>query len=193
MAKNFIRKENITKNTIITLGKIGIITLASLTSPYFLHSIAKIYFKDKINEMIRKRARKLRELQKRKLIDFKELPNGTTHITLSYKGKNLIRQYHLDSLTLKKPSIWDKKWHFVIYDIPVTHPLYRNASRSLSRKLKEMGLYQLQKSIWLSPYDFLPELEFISTVFNIKMDKHIYYFTSQSIPKEKEIRKFFNI
>ena len=66
MARGFVRKNNLTKDTLYMIAKIGVITIAA-TSPYFLHYAAKIYFKDKIEKMIRARARKLRELEKRKL------------------------------------------------------------------------------------------------------------------------------
>lgn len=190
MARGFLLKENLTKDTLLKIAALGFITVAALTSPYFLHAIARGYFKEKTNDAAQKRARKLRELQKRKLLEFKEIPDGSIKITLSHLGKNLIRQYKLEEMTLIKPKLWDKKWRLVTYDIPVSK---NKASDSFRKKMKDLGLYQLQKSIWVSPYDCLEEMEFLCAIFDINIDEYVYYFKTSEIPKEKEIKKFFHL
>jgi len=152
--------------------------------------IVKGYFKDETGELARKRARKLKELQKRKLLEFKEMPDGSIKINLSHLGKNLIRQYKLEEITIIKPKQWDKKWRIITYDIPHSQ---QRASQALSKKLRELQLYQLQKSIWVSPYECLGEIEFICTVFDINIGNCIRYFRTSEIPKEKEIKDFFNL
>ena len=37
-------------------------------------------------------------------------------------------------------------------------PKLRKASNAFRRKIKGLGLYRLQKSIWVSPYDCISEL-----------------------------------
>lgn len=190
MARGILLKNNLTKDTLLKLAVFGLVTVAAATSPYFIHRIVKQYFKEKTKEMSVRRSRKLRELQKRKLIEFKELSDGTIKITLSHLGKNLVRQYKLEGMKIKKPKRWDGMWRVIIYDIPQKQ---RKASNAFRMKIRELGLYQLQKSVWVSPYECLAETEFLCSVFDINIDECIYYFKTKEIPQEKEIKKFFHI
>ena len=190
MAKGFVLKDNLTKDTLLKLSIIGLCTVAAATSPYFLHIVAKEYFKDKIKEQVRKRARKLKELQRKKLIEFEELSDGSVQIILSHLGKKLIRQNKLEEMKIEKPKNWDKKWRIIIYDIQHKQ---RKASNAFRKKLQELGLYQLQKSVWISPYECIAEIEFLCSIFDININEFVYYFKTSEIPEEKEIKKFFNL
>lgn len=190
MARGFILKESLTKDTLLKIAAVGFIVVAALSSPYFLHMVAKKYFKEKTIDAARKRSRKLRELQKRKLLDFKEMPDSSVKITLSHQGKNLVRQYKLEEMSIVKPKLWDKKWRIITYDIPISK---NQASNSFRKKMRDLGLYQLQKSIWVSPYECLNEMEFLCVIFDINMDECVYYFKASEIPREREVKKFFNL
>lgn len=56
----------------------------------------------------------------------------------------------------KKTPVWDDKWYIVSFDIPETYRLKRNAFRE---KLKKLGFGRLQDSVWISPYNFLANIE----------------------------------
>lgn len=187
MPRGLVRKRGLTRDTLLLIASLGALTIAA-TSPYFLHKIARQYFKERSRERIRARARKLRELEKRKLIRFKELGNGTVRIELTHQGKILVRQYNLEDIKLTKPARWDGQWRILIYDIPADQ---RRASNAFREKLKQLGLFPLQRSVWVSPYECLPEIEFLASVFEIDIDRCIYYFLAKNIPREEEVRKFF--
>ena len=172
----------------LRLTAMGVLIITAGISPFLLNRLAKEYFKDKIRKTIQARARKLRELEKHKLISFKELDNGSVRIELTHRGKNLVRLYNLENMKLQKPKRWDGQWRIIIYDIP-THQ--RKASNAFREKLKQLGLFSLQKSVWVSPYECLSEIEFLATVFDIDINRHICYFFAKNIPHEKEIREFF--
>jgi len=190
MPKGFLLKNNLTKDTLLKLAVMGMITIAAASSPYFLHTIARGYFKEKHKDQEAKRARKIRELQKRKLIEFKELNDGTIRIILSHLGKKLIRQYKLEDIKIKTPKKWDELWRIIIYDIPSKQ---KKACDAFRKKIRCLGLYPIQKSVWVSPYDCLAELEFVCNIFNIDIDNHLFYFKTSEIPKEKELKDFFNL
>ena len=59
---------------------------------------------------------------------------------------------------------WDKKWRMVIFDIPETQKKARYALRA---KLKELGFYPLQKSVWVHPFECRDEIDFIIEFFNV--------------------------
>lgn len=182
--------DNFTKDTLLKIAEIGLFVVAATSSPYFLHKLARNYFKDKSVKEIRKRSKKLSEFNKRKLIDFKELGDGSVRIVISQAGKNIIQQYKLDDMKIIKPKIWDRQWRIVIYDIPQK---FRKASDAFRRKIRELGMYQLQKSIWVYPYECIKELDFLCAMYGIPLDDCILYFKTKELPKEKEIKEFFNI
>jgi hypothetical protein len=186
MPRGILTKNNLTKEILLKIAEVGILTIPVLSSPYFLHKIAKKYFKNKIDE----RARRIRLLEKRRLLDIEELKDGSVKVILTRMGKKIIHQYKIEELRIEKPLKWDGRWRIVIYDIPQN---LRRASNAFSRKIRSMGLYQLQKSIWVYPYDCLSELEFLCAVFDLPLEDCILYFKTEELPKEKQIRKFFKV
>lgn len=190
MLTGYWKINTLTKDTILKLALGGAFILVSITSPYFLHRIAENYFKEKNKKAIYARARKLRELEKKKIVSFKELSDGKIKIELTHKGNLIAREYNLNNLKLNKPKIWDKKWRVIMYDIPDYHKKARDAFR---HKIREMGLYPIQKSVWVSPYDCMPEIEFLCAVFDIDINSHVYQITTTSIPNERAIKKWFDL
>lgn len=190
MAKGILTNKNtLTKEILLTLAQVGVFTVA-LTSPYFLHSIVKRYLKEKSMEKERKKSRMLRELKKRKVIEFKESKDGIIKITLSHEGQKRILKYKLEDMVVDKSAEWDRLWRIVIYDIPKSK---KKASDAFRIKLRTLGFHQLQKSVWVLPYECIDEIEFLCQVFEINMDQHVYYFKTRDIPQEKEIKKRFNL
>jgi hypothetical protein len=185
MSRGYKKSANLTKEILITLAKVGIFTIGA-TSPYFLTSLIKYYFRNKIRE----RARRLKELERKKLVEFKYLPNHEIRVVLSHQGKKLVRQYDLDNLKISKTKSWDKKWRIILYDIPQHR---KKASVILAKKFHDLGLYQLQKSVWVSPYDCLAELEFICAVFELDINHSFFYLTIHELPRCEKIKKFFNL
>ena len=185
MPKGYKRSDNLTKEIILTLARVGVFAIGA-TSPYFLSAMIKYYFHKKIQE----RARRLKELEKKKLVEFQYLVNNEVRVTLTHRGKTLVRQYELDDLKLQRPDSWDKKWRIIIYDIPSAH---KKGSLALSKKFHTMGLYKLQKSVWVSPYDCMAELEFICAVFEININTCFHYITTPEIPEEQKLKRFFNL
>ena len=172
------------------IAAVGVFTIAATTSPYFLYSVISSYFKDKTRKMALARARKLQELKRRKLISFRELGNGNIRIELSHLGKSLIRLYNLEDMKIEKSKRWDGWWRMIIYDIPTRQ---KRASNAFREKLKELGLYPLQRSAWVYPYEFFPEIGFLATVFEISIDDCICYLKIKEIPHEEKLIKFFGI
>lgn len=109
--------------------------------------------------------RDLGRLQRRELIDYKEMPNGEIKIILKGNGKRKILQYDIDDMRLIRPRRWDGKWRLIMFDIPDKK---RKASNAISLKLRDLGFYKLQKSVYIYPFPCEKEVEFIATVFEVK-------------------------
>ena len=138
----------------------------------------------KINE------RYLRETIKRlyqsKLIDYKEDKDGTVMLTLSEKGKSRILKYDIDKIEIKKPARWDKLWRLVVFDIPEDKNLGRKA---LAAKLKELGFYPMQKSVFIHPYECKDEIDFITEIF--ELSPYVRFLRVKDIDIELDLKERF--
>ena len=140
----------------------------------------------KINERSLRTA--IQKLYQSKLIDFKEKSDGTVSMTLTNNGKKKIIQFNLDSIEIKKPKLWDRLWRLVIFDIPEEERRGRNA---LAAKLKELGFYPLQKSVFIHPYECKNEVDFIVELFNLR--PYVRLFTIKETDIELDLRSKFNL
>lgn len=107
----------------------------------------------------------IRKLYQSKLIDYKENDDGTTTLVLTENGKNKVLRYNLDKMEIKKPARWDKLWRMVVFDIPESLKEGRNA---LAAKLKELGFYPFQKSVFIYPYECRNEVDFVVEIFDLR-------------------------
>lgn len=140
----------------------GGITIA-LTSPYFIPRILpKIIryarYKKKMEEIQKRRFyNAFRYLKNKGLLEM-EYRGKQVYISLTPEGKKFCGRYQIDDLKIKKPLRWDKKWRVLIFDISEKNKIKRE---SLRGKLKELGLYPLQKSVWVCPYEFYKEMDML--------------------------------
>lgn len=75
-------------------------------------------------------------------------------------------QRRLNSILPKysKKKEWNGKWYIVTYDIPEGKRYLRDILRC---KLENLGFAQLHKSVWVSPYNFLGDIEEIIEKYNL--------------------------
>jgi DNA-binding transcriptional regulator PaaX len=91
--------------------------------------------------------------------------DGKIHFELTAQGEKLLHKYQFSELGPKAPSKWDGKWHLVSFDIPQR----ANYAREILRdKLKRMGFFRVQQSLWVHPYDCTKELDFIIDFLHIE-------------------------
>lgn len=141
---------------------------------------------DQINKSYLYRA--IDGLYKNKLIDFQESADGIIKITMSENGKKKTLSYKLDELKISKPNRWDKKWRIVIFDIPEKIRRIRNTIRS---HLKKLGFYELQKSVFVIPYDCKNELDFLIEFYQIR--KYVRQILASAIDNELHLKNIFEI
>ncbi len=111
------------------------------------------------------------------------------YITLTEEGRIRANKYWIDDLRIAKPEKWDKKWRIMIFDIKNEQRLKREALRG---KIKELGLYQLQKSVWVYPYNFEKEAKVLKEFFNFSSDETKIIIASK-IEDDEALRKRFNL
>src|SRR3989338_1684208 len=110
-------------------------------------------------------------LKKKQFIEIVKEKNGKIQVRLTNKGKKRLAEYSLDMLEIKKPKKYDY------------------ARDALRDKVKELGFYQIQKSVWVYPYECEDELLFIAEVF--KVQQYIEILTVEKLLHENLVRKKF--
>ncbi|MBI2635059.1 MAG: hypothetical protein HYW79_00765 [Parcubacteria group bacterium] len=140
----------------------------------------------KINERYLREA--IKRLYRSKLVDYKEDKDGTVMLTLSAKGKSRILKYDLDKIEIKKPTQWDKLWRLVIFDIPEDKNVGRKA---LAAKLKELGFYPMQKSVFIHPYECKNEIDFIVEMFNLA--PYVRFLRIKDVDIELDLKERFRL
>jgi hypothetical protein len=171
----------------------GAIAIAS-TSPFFIPQIlpriikyAKYQKRKKENET-RKFYNAFYKLKKQGMIKM-EYRGKQLYVSLTKEGRKKCGRFQIDDLKIKKPLRWDKKWRILIFDIKEKNKIKREALRG---KIKQLGLFQLQKSVWVCPYDFFKEINILRRFFGLK-DKEMKTITASEIENDAEIRTFFGI
>jgi DNA-binding transcriptional regulator PaaX len=161
--------------------------LIAATSPFFLTNLLKGYKKwrkypkKKVSDTFYNLKRQgLIEIQRR---------NHQIYIGLTEKGKEKAGWLQIDALKIKKPKKWDGKWRIVIFDISQLKKLYREAFRG---KLKELGFYPLQKSVWVHPFECQAEVELLRDFFGLS-EREIRLIVAENIGNDKNLKEFFNL
>ncbi len=130
-------------------------------------------------------------LKRRKLIEITSEKNNQIKVRLANKGKVKIKEFLFDSLTIPKPKRWDKKWRIIIFDIPVNPKKLDRARRALREKIKELGFYRLQKSVWVYPYPCEDEILLVAKIFEVT--KFIEIITAEKMLHESKLYAYFNL
>lgn len=171
----------------IILLLIGGIALGLTPSPTRHLRIYKELSKEwkKINrEQLQK---EIRNLYRSRLVSIKQHSDGSHTLTLTDKGKVRALTYRFADMEIKKEK-WDGQWRMVIFDIPEKQ---RNARDALRSKLKELGFHELQKSVFVFPYECKDEIDFIVEFFNMR--EYVRYGILRTIDNDLHLRKIFHL
>ncbi len=116
-------------------------------------------------------------------------PKGDAYeIVLSSEGKKLAARFDLENLKIKKQERWDGHWRIVLFDIPEPRKKARDAIRF---HLKDMGLFEYQKSVFITPYPCTKELTFVAEFFHVR--KYVRFIVAKAIDNEAEFKRKFRI
>ncbi len=126
----------------------------------------------------------LKRLEEQKDVQF-ITENGETLIKLTDKGRVKLLKYNIDNMTIEDKS-WDGKWRLIIYDIPDRKRTERDIFRRL---IKKMEIFQLQESVYLTPYKCDKEIEYIRRYFGVGQE--VIYLTLEKLENDHAYRQYF--
>ena len=179
-------RSEVTKDILRWLMVAGFIAVAA-TSPYFIQNILR-------------GQDKLKKYHKRKIYDaftyFKkhglisiEKHNKQIYISLTNRGKKKAGMFQIDNLQIQQPSQWDHKWRVLIFDVQEMKKAHREALRG---KLKQLGFFLLQKSVWVHPFDCRSEIKLLQEFFNLS-SQEMCLIIADYIEHDQRVKKFFKI
>ena len=108
--------------------------------------------------------------------------------SLTPKGERRFRKIFIDEVIIKRPKKWDGKWRLVMYDLPTRFKKARDAFRW---KLKDLDLFQLQKSVWIYPYPCEGELLLVADFFGVR--RHIQILEVSKILDDRKAKMHFRL
>ena len=179
-----MKKGEIVKIIIRAIGAAGLMS-ALLVAPGLGKSIAIL------QKMTGLKKKTLQDsfyyLNKKKYIVFKR-EKGVYKMVLSNSGLKLLNKHSFQKMELPIDKKWDGLWRVITFDIPESKA---TARRSVSRKLKELGCFSLQKSVFVYPYDCRKQIDFIGNYFSAR--EHICIVEARHIDGEDRIKKYFEL
>jgi len=179
-------KSEIVKDVLSWLAIAGAVYIAA-SSPYFVRSILR-----NITNFSKYPRKKLSSafyrLKKEGLIEIKR-KGKQFYISLTREGKKKAGRFQIDALKIKKPKKWDKKYRVVIFDISQLKKFLREVFRG---KLKELGFYQLQKSVWVHAFDCEAEIELLKEFFGLS-ERELKLIVAEKIDEDDKVRDFFKL
>jgi phenylacetic acid degradation operon negative regulatory protein len=174
------KQKDVARNILIALSIVGVVSTLAI-APGLIKVLPLL---GKIN--IRRINQEIKRLHKRGLIEYIKHKNGIVSIRLTAAGREKIRSYEMDNLMIDKPKEWDGRWRVTIFDIPVT----KNSSRELlRRKMKKLGFYKLQKSVFAYPYPCLEVVHYLRDYLGVKGD--VEYLEADRLESQDKLIKYF--
>ena len=114
--------------------------------------------------------------------------NGEDVVEITKNGKQKLLKYKFEEMKILRPKKWDGRWRVIIFDIPEKFKKARNA---LTKKIKDMEIYPLQKSVFVCPFNCKDEIDFVGEFFNIR--RFICYIEADVIENDERIKRFYNL
>jgi len=172
----------------ILLLLLGGMTLACARSPKKQLQIIKGVhegLKD-INRQAAERA--VSALYDSKLLEARQNADGTISLLLNENGKKRALTYHMRTVKIQEPKVWDGKWRIVLYDIPEDEREKRDAFRE---HLTQLNMRKFQHSASIHPFDCKDEVTFFIELLDIR--KYVRFIEANYIDDEIYWKRRFKI
>lgn len=152
------------------IAGLGLATMA-IVAPNALQALAIFEKKKSGKRLIYKdKVVKLRKyfyyLKNHGYVEFQTDRLGGWYVRLTAKGRKKIKALNLATISVSRQRHWDGKFWQVAADIPTKN--FRRGADSLREKLKQMGFFSLQRTLWFYPFDPREQLSYLVKEFKIE-------------------------
>ncbi len=180
--------------TLAVLMGAGIVALTAI-SPNIVGALAQMAWrgktyknsKTKYKEQTQKVTRSIYYLKSKGYIELKA-EGEEFLVKIKQKGRKKILKLQFDALEIGRPKNWDGHWWAVIADIPTP---YKRRADLFRDKLKSLGFYFLQRTVWVYPHDPRDEVDFVAAYYQI--DRYLTIMRVDQLEPEDEqvMKKYF--
>lgn len=125
-------------------------------------------------------------LERKGLVTRENTPDGIK-IKITDKGKTEVFKYDIENWQPKTEQ-WDGKWRLVLFDVEEKKRWRR---LQLINYLKKLGMQELQKSVYITPYDVEKEIKYLREI--LEVPNNIKVAIVERIENEEEIKEIFDI
>lgn len=168
----------------MTVATAGILAVAVL-APNALQALKPFLKRKKKYSLSYYLTQKTKKLIKNGFLKI-DIKNGKEFLSLTEKGKRKLFYYQITEQ--KKNIKWDSKWRVIIFDVWENVRKKRNLLRM---EIKNFGFIQLQKSVWIYPYECAEFVDLLKT--DLSFGKNIRYMVVEKLDHDENLRKYFNL
>lgn len=166
---------------------IGGITTATLLAPG-----AAIALDKPLSKLLDSLDKKERQQEFRRLLRYARYQGLITDhyqhgLKLTAKAMARLDKLDIEAVKITIPKKWDGLWRIVFYDIPEHKKAGRDA---LSLKLRQLGFYQLQRSVWVHPHPCEKELSAVALVYGVH--SYLTLVTATTIQNQSRLLNIFS-
>lgn len=176
------RRDKIRKAILQSVAVAGVLSVA-LLAPNALQALKLLGWKP------HRRSREVIARSRNRLVEHGLLARDEKgFLRLTTKGGTKLRELERREYKLPHPKCWDKKWRVLIFDIPEKRKYLREKIRNT---LRAIGFNQLQKSVWVYPYDCEDLITLLKADF--KVGKDLLYLVVDEIENDKKLLNLFQL
>lgn len=181
-----------TAQVILAIGLIaGAISLAVL-APNALQLLRLFSGKSRTKEdrlrQNRKFTKSLYYLKRRG--DIELIPSGKDFILkVTQKGRKKVKKLRFETLSIATDKKWNKRWWLVLADIP--SKTHRGRADAFRDKLKILGFYPLQRTVWVYPFDSRDGVDFVASYYDLTQFVTVMEVSAIDPADEKVLVEFF--
>lgn len=174
--------------TLLVLAVIGGALTIAVVAPNIFAGVGRMrryrgYFeKKRFNQA-------LQYLRRQKYVAVAPADDGNIEIALSEIGKKKVLQHAFGELRIvPEAKKWDGKWRVVVFDIPERHKWAREGLRD---KLKLMGFFRLQDSVFVFPHPCEEEIRFLCSLYSV--EPYVHMMEAVVVDDDSEFRRYFSL
>ncbi len=175
------------KEILVAIAKMGFIISLAVLAPNAAGHILKLVGVAPNRKSYMATNRSLKNLEKKGYLHYKTI-GKRKFLEMTLEGRNYLDKLTIKDIILPKKKSWDRKWRLVTFDIP--EELAENR-RKFWGTLKVLGMYRLEKSIFIYPYECRENVDKISRILSI--NKFVRYMVADFIDKDLAAKKFFKL
>ena len=132
--------------------------------------------------------KEIRTYSSKGYVNYRKIDEITYRVEITEKGKKLLLRSEAEKMRIRKTKSWDGIWRIVIFDIARKHNRMRDAFRD---RLKKIGMYQLQESVFVCPYPCEEEIDFWAPLYFAS--PYIQIIRATEISDHQKLKDFFDL